>query len=309
MPNVIIHLGANKTGSTTLQRYLFAKTPDLAYLGEDCLNYDEHRDILNSLVSDDDIHFNITATKLLFEHALGTTPGKTAIYSNEDIMASRVPTLCAQRLHKLLPDAKILVIIRNQLTAIPSWYVNHGAYLKLVPRRYWKRYVSFNDWMAYCTEFIKYSPLDSFFFHRILKLYASLFGIERINILLYEDFVSDSQRFIRRLSDILNIDPHEAMERLSGKRERKRNSMRMHKYHKFRSGFFYNKSISQYLPFGKTAKQMLITYLENGKPASDFMSDYWRSALHDLYEEDNKNLAAEFKLPLKEYGYPMPFSK
>lgn len=48
MPRAIIHIGANKTGSTTLQRCLFSKTDKLVYLGEDCKDYISYKDILNS---------------------------------------------------------------------------------------------------------------------------------------------------------------------------------------------------------------------------------------------------------------------
>ena len=164
MPRTVIHIGANKTASTTLQRCLFAKSKDLVYLGEDCVNYENYRDTLNSLVSDDDIHFSYESAKELFKNFVSSCGEKTALYSNEDIMTSRVPTQCAHRLKEFLPDAEIMVVIRNQLTAIPSMYANHGAYLKMVPRRYWRRYVSFDDWMDYCTTFIKYSLLDGFFY-------------------------------------------------------------------------------------------------------------------------------------------------
>ena len=305
MSNVIIHLGANKAGSTTLQRCLFAQSPKLAYLGEDCRNSDKYKDILNSLVADDDIYFDFEAAKSIFDQVLKTTPGKTAVYSNEDIMASRVPALCAQRLKKLLPDARIFVVIRNQLTAIPSWYANHGAFLKLVPRRHWKRYVSFDDWMQYCTEFIKYSPLDSFFYYRILNLYADLFGKDRIHILFFEDFVNDKQHFMTELCRILDIDEAQFLELIGNNCERKRFSARILNYYKFRNWFFWNRSVSKYLPFGKILKRFLFSYLGKGKPADGFMSDAWKNRIFELYAEDNTKLAIEYGLPLAKYGYPV----
>lgn len=305
MSKVIIHLGANKTGSTTLQRCLFAQNSELAYLGEDCLGYDKYMDVLNSMVSDDDIYFNFEAAKNIFDKVLGTSSGKTAIYSNEDIMASRIPVKCAERLHQLLPDAEILVVIRNQLTAIPSWYANHGAFLKLVPRSHWKRHVPFDDWMQYCTEFIKYSPLDSFFYHRILGLYADLFGKDKIKILFFEDFVKDKKRFMTELCDILGINTDHAVELVGNNRERKCFTGRTLNYNKFRNWFFWNRSISNYLPFGKTLKRSLFSYLEKGKPVDGVMSDKWKDRIVELYKEDNTKLAMEYDLPLAEYGYPI----
>jgi hypothetical protein len=305
MPQAFIHIGANKTGSTTLQRWLFAKSTDLVYLGEDCAGYENYRDTLNSLVSDDDLHFVYEEAREIFRGFMVSRGEKTFLYSNEDIMTSRVPTQCAQRLHEFLPDAEILVIVRNQLTAIPSFYANHGAYLKMVPRRYWRRYVSFDEWMDYCTEFIKYSPLDSYFYYRILNLYASLFGKQRIHILLYEDFVNDKEGFIHDLCGILRIQEPEALRLLRGKRERRRNTKREFRYHRFRSWFLRGKSFSYHLPFGAAFTRVWYDFLERGAPADGFMSDYWRNKIIELYKEDNTKFAKEYHLRLKEYAYPV----
>lgn len=306
MRRKVIHIGANKTGSTTLQRCLFAVSGDLLYLGEDCNGYEEYKDSLNSLVSDDDFHFDKKKAKEIFSKFELSQGERTFVYSNEDIMTSRVPAQCARRLHEFLPDAEILVVIRNQLTAIPSFYANHGAYLKMVPRRYWRQYVSFDDWMSYCTEFIKYSPLDSYFYFRILALYASLFGRDKIHVLLYEDFVNDKIKFIHSLCHVLRIESEEALRLLSGKRERRRNTQRELRYHRLRNLFLGGRSFGHRLPLGSTLARVWNKFLEGGPPADGFMSEEWRDRIIDLYKGDNLKLARAYDLPLKELNYPMP---
>ena len=305
MSQVVIHIGANKTGSTTLQRCLFARSQNLVYLGEDGAEYSRYRATLDSLVSDDAIHFCHDAAYEMFQTYLQRSGEHTFLYSNEDIMTSRVPTQCAYRLHEFLPEAEILMVTRNQLTAVPSWYANHGAYLRMVPRRYWRRYVSFDDWMEYCTTFLKYSPLDGYFYHRIAALYGSLFGKHKIHVLMYEDFVNEPEQFIRGLCEILRIDAFTAMEMLQGQRERKRHTQRQLRYHRFRSWFFWGHDFSRYIPFGKALDRKWQHFLEQGAPADGFMSDFWRNKLIELYKEDNLQLAREYQLPLKEYGYPI----
>ncbi len=76
MSRTVIHIGANKTGSTTLQRSLFAKSKDLVYLGEDCTGYENYRDTLNSLVLDDEIHFAYKEAKMIFKQGRGKKNGK-----------------------------------------------------------------------------------------------------------------------------------------------------------------------------------------------------------------------------------------
>ena len=302
---VVVHIGANKTASTTFQRALFARSPRISYLGEDCERYDEIRETLDSLVWDDDLHYRRAEVSELFGRALAARGDRTLVYSNEDIMRSRVPALCARRIRELLPEAEIVMVVRNQLTALPSWYANHGAYLKGVPRRYWRRYVSFDEWMSYCLAFLNYSPLDGFFYQRQAALYASLFGRERIHVLLYEDFVGDRDRFVKDFCSLLGVDAGDAGRALEGSHERRRYTMRSHRYHRFRSWFLPNRDLTRLVPGGGALSRAWMGFLEAGAPADGFMSDAWRTRIVDLYGADNQKLAREYGLPLREHGYPL----
>ena len=269
----IIHIGANKAGSTTLQRGLFSQSKELEYLGEDCRDYFEIKPLLDSLVSDDDLYLKFGKIEQIFQERLSSSGGGTFIYSNEDVMTSRIPTQCARRLRHLMPDAEILIIIRNQLRAIPSFYANHGAYLKMVPRNYWKRYVSFDDWMGYCMNFTKYSPLECFMYHKMTGLYKSIFKDSKIHVLLFEEFVSNRPVFIKKLSDILGITSESAAEFLAGRHERSRNTLKQIKYNQFRSIFFHNFPFSRYLPLGKSLSRWWNRYLKTGIPTGIQNSD------------------------------------
>ena len=308
MPRSVIHIGANKTGSTTLQRALFARSEGLLYLGEDCEGYDDHAETLNSLISDDDVHYKEQEARDLFGSFKDRAGARTFLYSNEDITTSRVPTQCAQRLSGLMPGSEILLVIRNQLTAIPSWYANHGAFLKQVPRRYWKRFVSFDDWMDHCFSFMNYSPLDGFFYHRTLDLYARLFGRERVHVLFYEDFIEDPRGFVGKLCGVLNIDLEASMKQVAGRRERGRQTMRQYRYQRFRGWFLPGTggSTGRSAPLGASFGRLWSGFLAGGRPAGGFMNDGWRRRLVQLYQEDNSRLAEEYDLPLKDYGYPVP---
>ena len=76
----IIHVGANKTASTTLQRALFSKSKSIKYLGEDCANYESYKDILNSLISDDDFHYDHKLIEDLFNKYILSAKEKTFVY-------------------------------------------------------------------------------------------------------------------------------------------------------------------------------------------------------------------------------------
>jgi hypothetical protein len=305
MRHTVIHIGANKTASTTLQRALFSKHSGLHFMGEDAPGYSDYAHIVNAMVNDDDLYFPFAECAELFRKHLNEEPDKTLLYSNEDVMTSRIPTLCARRLHAFLPDAEILLVIRNQYTAIPSFYANHGAFLKPAPPSYFRRHVSFEDWMQFQTMFSKYGALASFMYNRLLSVYAGLFGEDRIHVLFFEELVENKQNFIKKMSDILRIDSAEAVKLLQASHERKRYTGRMLAYNRFRTRFLWGVPISDYLPFGRSMAQLFAKYIGRGEPARVDLSDDIKQQIYDLYSEDNALLAEKYNLPLGEYDYPV----
>jgi len=305
MRHVIIHIGANKTASTTLQRALFRRHGGIHYVGEDAEGYDGYAPLVNSMVNDDDLYFPFAECAELFRKHLGEETHKTLLYSNEDVMTSRVPTVCARRLHAFLPDAEILLVVRNQYSAIPSFYASHGAFLKPAPPSYFRRHVSYEDWMRFQLMFAKYGALASFMFNRLLSVYAGLFGENRIHVLLFEEFVENKRLFMEKLADILRINAVETSKLLQGSHERKRISNRMLAYNKFRTSFLWGVPISDYLPFGGTIAGRFGKFLGGGRSARVAVSNEMKQVIYDLYCEDNALLAAKYGLPLAEHGYPI----
>jgi hypothetical protein len=257
------------------------------------------------MVNDDDLHFPLEECAALFRRHLGEETDKTLVYSNEDVLTSRIPTVCARRLHSLLPGAEILLVVRNQYTAIPSFYANHGAFLKPAPPSYFNRHVSFDDWMQFQFMFSKYGGLASFLYHKLLSVYSALFGEDRVHVLLFEEFVRDRSRFVRKLAGILRIDPDEAAGLLHDSHERKRYTGRMLAYNRIRTSLLWGIPLSRYLPFGQAAAGLLDRFLSAGPAASVEISDEIRRRILAFYGEDNALLAAKYGLPLAEHGYPI----
>lgn len=256
MSKQIIHIGANKTGSTTLQRYLFSQSKDLATIGEDCRDYsygtsDEIRKLSDSIILDDDIYYQREEVERLFSTHIEQNKNKTIVYSDEDISMSRLHTICAQRIYSLMPDSHILLVIRDQVTALSSWYTNHGAYLRNVPYRYWRQPVELDEWMEHCFRFPRYSPLDGFKYFQLIELYENLFGKEKITILYYEDFLNTPDLFMKQLSNLLEIEEDECKRHLVGRWSR------------------------------KTSRVIIL-------------SDHWTKLIQEFYKDENKKLADKY---------------
>lgn len=302
----IIHIGGNKTASTTLQRGLFTADSRIRYLGEDCEGYSELQSLLDSLVQDDDSFFDAPATMALFAQRFGSEGGAVRVYSNEDIMTSRLASLCAQRLKKLLPDATVVMVVRNQLTAWPSWYANHGAFLTWVPRRYWRRPVALEEWLEFCFAFPKRTPVEALNYFRFFRMFADLFGADRVKVLFYEELLEDPARYYGRWDELLALPAGEAFKALHGKAERKRKSARRLAYDHWKA------RAAGVLPGfaaleGELTKALpaLAGWIDGGAPARIELPDAWKTRIRDYYASTNAQLAELVGSDVARYGYPL----
>jgi len=303
---VIIHIGGNKTASTSLQRHLFSKHPSIRYLGEDCEGYAELRPLLDSLVADDDSHFDFGMAKQVFSDRFNVRSGSaTCIFSNEDIMTSALPSVCASRLKELAPDAEVVMVIRNQLTTWPSWYANHGAYLKNVPRRYWRRHVGLEEWLDFCFSFPNKTPVEAMNYERFFSIFQEEYSFSRIHVLFYEDLVTAPASYYKQWSSLLGIPHQDILEYMANHVERRRNTGRRVLYDRWVSrlsaipGFkAANSAILQLIPG-------VNDWLDDGPPAQIELPEVWRRKISDYYRCSNANLAKMTGLDLACHGYPL----
>lgn len=291
----LIHIGGNKTASTLFQRELFAVHPAISYLGEDCAQYEQIRGDIHILVHEDDSFYDEGRARGMFDPHLRSNKN-VMVFSNEDIMTTRHPSVCAARLKNLMPEAQVVMVIRNQLTTWPSWYVNHGAYLKLVPRRYWKRYVAFAEWLEYCFLFPNLTPVEAMNYERYFAVFSRFFGTANVHVLLYEDLQANPQQYFARWGALLGLPAREVEAHVVGKRQRPRNSHRRMLFHRWAS----------YVPLlYKPVESMIGSWLDGGRAASIEIPAEWTQRIQNYYAAGNRKLATAAKLNLRAYGYPV----
>ncbi len=127
MSKTFIHLGANKTASTLLQRRLFSNIKNSIYFGQDSNVIKDSFEIINSIIFADDNEFLDLSIKKYLESYNFYDLNQNRIISSEDLISNPHPTTIAKRIKNLFPEAKLLLIIRNQIDAISSWYLSHGS--------------------------------------------------------------------------------------------------------------------------------------------------------------------------------------
>lgn len=297
----IIHVGAPKTASTSLQRRLFQKHERIVYFGEDGDGLRDEREthLLDSMIFDDDAYYDEAACREIVEAQKMRAKGRTLIYSNADIMASRLVRVCAIRLRRLFPDASVLFVLRNQTTAIESYYLNHGAFLKPAPKPYFRKYVGFDDWMQFSKDFPRLSAIGCFEYDTHLKEYTARFGRDKVLVVLYEELMGDRPAFAEKLARLLKIDAAEVERALSSGRERPRITGKQMHYHRFRS-----KLASLGLaPSAYAFDRSVMDRFGNGGSANLKIDDKWREWIRNHFAPGNRWVAETFDLPLDRYGY------
>jgi len=292
----LIHIGANKTASTLLQRRLFAKHPAIAYLGEDCADFDGIGKELETLIQRDDSYFDERSAEELFRRR-AEEPGRSVlVFSSEDILTARHPSVCATRLKRLMPDAKVVLVVRNQLSTWPSWYINHGAYLKGVPKRYWRRHVRFEEWLDYCFAFPDQTPVEAMNYWRHWETFAKAFGREQINVLLYEDLIKDPSAYYGQWAELLGLPAAEVAAQLTGKRERNRYSHRRFCFDRWKAS----------IPLSETfLESLLSSWMDRGAPAETVLPPEKEKDIRNYYAAGNRSLEEMTGLPLAQNGYPV----
>ena len=140
----------------------------------------------------------------------------------------------------------------------------------MVPKKYYGKHVSFNDWLDYCFKFredfvtpLHSSPFRAMDYKQIIEIFSENFGLKNIKLLLYEDLTCNRDKLFKEWAKLLNIDKEIIKKKLS-------------------KSFLRKSKIKKKLISNKNLKN-IVKYFSK--------SNY----------EINKN----FKLNLKKYNYPL----
>lgn len=195
---LLIHIGLHKTGSTWLQQAIF-NDPGRGFTTE--AGAPRHQ-LVHDFVLPDPLAYDATATRRLYDPYLETSVARrlTLVLSHERL--SGYPSsggydrsLIAQRLRDTFPEARILIVIREQRALIRSMYSQHitdggnGTLDQFLYRP--ERGIGRRPWFNF----------DMYRFDRLIDLYRSLFGADRVQVAAYETLNDDIQGFVDAISD------------------------------------------------------------------------------------------------------------
>lgn len=220
MSKIYIHIGLQKTATTYLQSKVFPSIQDLLYVGRP---YTQENQAFNALQYADDALYDSSLLVKEMQNIKRTASGKPVLISDELFSGFAFwgflnRGLIARRLSQVVPEAEIILFIRNQTDLIDSLYnqyVKTGWYSKTLGPDFLHEPgsgLSLDDWLTdqnnwdYNRRRFKHRAVFSpevFLYSESIKLYKTLFP--KVHVFLYEDFKEDPHRQLQRLESIFGL--------------------------------------------------------------------------------------------------------
>jgi Sulfotransferase family len=196
-PPVLLHVGYHKTGSRWL-RALFFGNSSTGFGWVDKAGVDHP---VRRLVAARPLEFDAERSRAEFEPLLRriVDEGRSPVVSFERFSGNPFSggydsKEIADRLVQVFPDARVLVVVREQRSMIVSTYkqyVREGGALS--PSKFMLPPVS-------RSLRVPWFDLRHFEYHHLLAYYRGLFGPEAVLGLSYEQFVADPRSFVEQIA-------------------------------------------------------------------------------------------------------------
>ena len=320
-PRLLIHIGVPKSATTSLQSGAFPNHPEIRYIGKPFydaqIGYEASlatAQLCDSLWKQDDLEFDLTLARRRF--GLGVLPrlGKKLVVLSEEGLSQASAAdrhLTAQRLAALCEGTRCLILltIREQKSALASghkWiYARRLTSLKV------------NEWVDWCTSYSSYNgchndfPLRQYRYARLYECYANLFGSDSVLVLPTELLSANPGAFYSQLEDFAGLRrfwgtsscpelpiANQSPGKLGIAYQRLVKWIKHDRYLLLRRGASYPENLAETGIHGCAMK--LLTYVDFPMPS---MSSKTATNLNEYYKKDNARLAANIKMPLKQYGY------
>jgi len=300
---MIIHIGAPKSASTTLQHKVFANTEHLYHFGEfgDGTTSIEDDLVIRGMFNYDDEFYSPDDTQQIIDKHCQIAGDRKIVFSSADVLIFNRPKLAASRLKAHFGlDVKILLIVRNQFDALVSYYAAHGAWLKPAPKPYFRAFVSFTEWIEYQKLHLSDSRLRTFSYWEQISPFRQVFGDMNVHVVLFEDLVNKIDTSWGILGELFDAREGDLIRLFHTRKMRERPSKRQ---------LSFGRLLSLLIPIVEMPDIRYIggpigRFLSKGGSYSVNLSESQRRFLDNYFAEGNSKLADVFRLNLAAHGYP-----
>jgi len=296
---MLIHIGYHKTATSWLQALYFSQHPSFHYP----IDYEQ---LWQHLISPHGLDFNLDNAKKYFNTVLTAPLDKTPIISSERLSGNPHSggfdsKEIADRLKQIFPQAKILIVIRNQADMILS---NYKQYIKAGGIATLEDYIN-----PPVDGRLPLFRLDNFKYDKLAQYYCSLYGKENVSIMLYEHFQQQPINFIASLNQFAGITTdinYHFQQKVNASPSDQYIALKRYANHlNGGSSFLPKKTI---MPKSYQFIMKSIEYLEKHNILQQENLS-WKNIINknidSYYQESNQKIDQLFLLSLKKYNYSL----
>lgn len=317
---LVVHIGLPKTGTTTLQKGLFANHPEIAFLGKRagrradpalrrCVNEAAFRlgeELFWTHVRDPDLDL---ARRIYRNDLPSQVDGhRLPVFSFEGLAAADVEDrrAVAQNVRAVCADAKIVVAIRRPIDLVEALYfqrlkrLHFGRRTRRGPRI---RSPSPDAWLGAVLDRSEMAAhLD---YANSIRFFVEALGQENVGVFAFEMLATNPAGFARDLCRFLEVDADEGIRLLETRRENPRLRQPMLD----RLARFERPGVRAFLYglAGSRLRKRLVGYsrIEDAAPARLVIPTRVRDEIDARTREGNRWIATTWGLPLEEYEYAL----
>ena len=215
MPKHFIHIGMPRTGSTFLQTRVFPKLSDVSFYG---LPYTHFNHAFSRMLFSDESLYDPT----VFSNEIAKLEGEKILLSNENFIGQSMfwahgnRTRIAERLSSAMPDATIILFIRNQLDLLRSLYAIgvYGNIGKKPEEFFWQNKPNYTleeykknpaiDWEDYAlyNTFEATEHLEGYDYLPLIELYKKHFP--NVEVFLFEQLQHEPEKVAEGLQQVMD---------------------------------------------------------------------------------------------------------
>lgn len=304
---LLIHVGLHKTGSTWLQKQLFSdrKRGFSDSLGE------SRNQLKRRMITPDPLFYDAGATAKHYAPRLAAArqAGLTMVISHERLSGhpsagGRDRCMIAERLHATFPDARVLLVIREQRNLIRSMYNQH---IKSGGVESLRHYFAEPDHVRKPSF-----SLQIYEFDRLVGFYRDLFGHDRVLVLPMEMLAKQPQDFVDRIAAFSG---HPSVPLAPVKRRNTRRPHLMRVLQRPLNALFFRNELSpgalfHIRHFNRRFSRLRFLFKRlSPRPLEQFLDDREMAAVNtlvgDYYAASNRRTQEMIGLPLAKLGYPV----
>ncbi len=317
---LVVHVGLPKTGTTTLQKGLFAHHSEIAFLGKRAgKNFDSD---LRRCVSEAAFRLG---NQIFWQHARDPDMDLARRIYRDEVLPSvddrRVPLFSfeglavadledrravAENIRALCPDARIVFGIRRPPDLVAALYFQRRKRLHFghpTERERRDRSTSTDAWLAAIvrgTEMAEH--LD---YARSIRLFVEALGRDNVGVFVFEALVEDPEGFATSLCRFLDIEAEEGIRLVGTRRENRRLTQpvldRLARFE--RPGWL----ATLYGLAGPRMRKRLVGQgrFEDATPGRLVVPAQVQNEIDARTRAGNRWIANTWALPLEEYGYAL----